>query len=63
MNSRLDPSASAALYRRALEILPGGVSRNTVLRDPHPVYAKSGQGCEVTDVEGVTRIDAPVHLT
>jgi len=57
MHSRSDPSASAALYRRALEVLPGGVSRNTVLRDPHPLYARSGQGCRVTDIEGVTRID------
>ncbi len=57
MSSQGDSSVSAALYRRALEILPGGVSRNTVLRDPYPVYAQKGQGCRVTDVEGVTRID------
>ena len=63
MSSQRDPSASAALYRRALEILPGGVSRNTVLRDPHPVYAESGQGCRVTDVEGVTRIDFSNNMT
>lgn len=55
--SRHDPSASTALYQRALKILPGGVSRNTVLRHPHPVYVRSGQGCRVTDIEGVTRID------
>ena len=57
MSSQRDLSASAALYRRALDVLPGGVSRNTVLRDPHPVYAQSGQGCRVTDVEGVARVD------
>ena len=50
-------SASAALYQRALEILPGGVSRNTVLRKPHPLYADHAGGCRVTDVEGVERID------
>jgi len=48
---------SASLYERALEILPGGVSRNTVLRKPHPVYVDSAAGCRVTDIEGVERID------
>ena len=50
-------SASASLYQRALEILPGGVSRNTVLRRPHPLYADHASGCRVTDIEGVERID------
>ncbi len=51
------PSRSATLYQRALETLPGGVSRNTVLRDPHPLYAVQGRGCRVVDLEGVERID------
>jgi glutamate-1-semialdehyde 2,1-aminomutase len=50
-------SHSAALYERALKILPGGVSRNTVLRKPHPLYADRAQGSVVTDIEGVERID------
>ena len=50
-------SASAALYARALKTLPGGVSRNTVLRKPHPLYASHASGCRVTDIEGVERID------
>ena len=50
-------SASAALYERALKVLPGGCSRNAVFRKPHPLYAAYGQGCYVTDVEGVRRID------
>ncbi|MEE4217592.1 MAG: aspartate aminotransferase family protein [Xanthomonadales bacterium] len=50
-------SQSAALYERALKIMPGGCSRNTILRKPHPVYAASGKGCWVTDIEGVRRID------
>lgn len=50
-------SLSAALYERALKTLPGGVSRNTVLRKPHPLYADRAQGCRVTDIEGVERID------
>ncbi len=50
-------SAAARLFERALEVMPGGVSRNTVLRRPHPIYAVRGEGCRVTDVEGATRID------
>lgn len=52
-----EPSKSAALFERAKRVLPGGVSRNTVLRSPHPAYAAYGKGCRVTDIDGVTRID------
>jgi glutamate-1-semialdehyde 2,1-aminomutase len=57
MSSSLSSSPSAALYERAKKVLPGGVSRNTVLRQPHPLYAQRGVGCRVTDIEGVERID------
>lgn len=57
MSSDTKVSRSADLYARALEVMPGGVSRNTVLRDPHPIYADFGEGCRVTDIEGVTRLD------
>jgi len=50
-------SKSASLYARAVKILPGGVSRNTVLRKPHPLYADRAAGCRITDIEGVERID------
>lgn len=50
-------SKSAALYQRALQVMPGGCSRNTILRKPHPIYAASGKGCYVVDIEGVRRID------
>jgi glutamate-1-semialdehyde 2,1-aminomutase len=50
-------SKSAALYERAKKTLPGGVSRNTVLRTPHPLYADHAAGFRVTDIEGVERID------
>ena len=50
-------SKSAELYQRACKVLPGGVSRNTVLRQPHPLYVDYGAGCYVTDIEGVKRID------
>jgi glutamate-1-semialdehyde 2,1-aminomutase len=48
---------SEALFRQALEVLPGGVSRNTLLRDPHPYYVASGSGCTTVDIDGVERID------
>lgn len=50
-------SRSQQLYERAVRVLPGGVSRNAVLRRPHPFYAVKGEGCHVTDIEGVRRID------
>jgi len=52
-----ETSPSAELYRRALKTLPGGVSRNTVVRFPHPAYASHASGCRITDIEGVERID------
>ena len=52
-----EPSRSEALYRRALQVMPGGCSRNVILRKPHPLYAVSGRGCHVIDVEGRTWLD------
>lgn len=48
---------SEDLFRRAQSCLPGGVSRDTVLRSPYPFYAARGRGCTVTDVEGREFID------
>jgi glutamate-1-semialdehyde 2,1-aminomutase len=48
---------SRTLWERALESLPGGNSRTTIFLDPYPVYLVSGEGCRVTDVDGVERID------
>jgi glutamate-1-semialdehyde 2,1-aminomutase len=57
-----DISLSGSLYERALRVLPGGVSRNTVLRQPHPFYAVKGEGCYVTDIEGVRRLDCANNM-
>ncbi len=54
---KVEQSRSEKLYRRGCKVMPGGVSRNTVLRSPHPLYAVRGEGCYVTDIEGVKRID------
>lgn len=48
---------SEALFERAQKVLPGGLSRDTLLRGDHPLYVKQGKGCIVTDVDGVERID------
>lgn len=50
-------SRSQILYERAQQVMPGGCSRNTVLRKPHPFYVDHGSGCYVTDIEGHERID------
>jgi len=57
MTTRTEQSQSAKLFQRAIKVLPGGVSRNTVLRSPHPLYADYGKGCRLVDIEGVSRID------
>ena len=48
---------SAALFARATKVLPGGNSRTTVWSSPHPVYAASGEGCWLTDVDGNRYLD------
>ncbi|MDA7906563.1 aspartate aminotransferase family protein [Mariniblastus sp.] len=48
---------SQSLYKEALQVLPGGISRNTIFRRPNPDYVDFGKGCRVTDLDGVTRID------
>ena len=56
-DSKSRHSHSAELFERARKVMPGGVSRNTVLRQPHPPYAAFGEGCRLTDLDGRTRID------
>jgi glutamate-1-semialdehyde 2,1-aminomutase len=56
-------SASEALFARGRAVMPGGVSRNSVLRRPHPIYVAHGSGCYVTDIEGVRRIDFSNNMT
>ncbi len=57
MNQTDTKSKSKTLYEEALQVLPGGISRNTIYRKPHPDYAARGEGCRVTDIDGVTRVD------
>ncbi len=51
---------SADLYRRALQVLPGGV--NSPVRamrqlDREPIFIERGEGCELVDVDGNRYLD------
>jgi len=48
---------SRQLYERASRVMPGGNTRHSVALAPYPVYAHSGSGCRITDVEGEERVD------
>ena len=48
---------SKRIYDRAVKVLTGGVSRNTIFRNPHPCYVKSVNGSYITDVDDNIRID------
>ncbi|HEV2598890.1 aspartate aminotransferase family protein [Sphingopyxis sp.] len=48
---------SEKLWRRAARVMPAGLTRSTLARKPFTIYAQSGQGAYITDVDGVTRID------
>ncbi|MEO8501230.1 MAG: aspartate aminotransferase family protein [Vicinamibacteria bacterium] len=54
---RREAARSAALFERALRVMPGGNTRHSVALSPYPVYLASGKGCRVRDVEGEERID------
>lgn len=57
MSQEKKENKSQELYSHALDIIPGGVSRNTIFRQPYPFYAATASGCVVTDIDGVSRID------
>jgi glutamate-1-semialdehyde 2,1-aminomutase len=48
---------SAALFERAVKVLPAGVASNFQGNDPYPVYLKSGKGPKVWDVDGTEYTD------
>lgn len=60
MSTRASDARSAALYARALQVLPGGVNSpvramRSIGRDP--LFIASGKGCEIVDVDGNRYID------
>lgn len=50
-------SRSKALYDRAAEVMPGGITRIQPWQDPFPVYAGRGEGAYVVDMDGTRRLD------
>jgi len=54
---RSESAISRGLDERARRVMPGGNTRHSIAIAPYPVYARSGKGCCVTDVEGEERID------
>lgn len=59
-----DPSSETArLYAEASKYIPGGTSRIHYYFKPHPIYARSAEGCYLTDVEGTRRLDFLNNMT
>ena len=50
-------SKSAETYKRAHEVLSGGVASSYQLRDPWPIYLEKGDGPRVWDVDGNEYLD------
>ena len=57
MGESVSAPVSRSLYERAVRVMPGGASRNSAIREPHPLYAARASGCRITDVDGAERID------
>ncbi len=56
-NQNSNGETSKAIYERAVDVLTGGVSRNTIFRKPHPFYAASANGSFIKDIDGIERLD------
>jgi len=44
-------------------VIPGGTSRLHYHFDPYPIYARSGSGCRLTDLDGEERYDCLNNMT
>ena len=54
---------SKALYDRATAVLPDGVTRVTIERDPIPFYIERGEGAYIVDVDGRRLLDLNNNFT
>lgn len=63
MTQPLNRPASAALFERAQNALPGGNSRYTAYTPPHPIYLRRGEGAYVFDVDGRCYLDLQNNFT
>ncbi|MEN8136967.1 MAG: aspartate aminotransferase family protein [Bacteroidota bacterium] len=56
-NKTAKGESSKAIYERAVGVITGGVSRNTIYRKPHPYYVASAHGSYIKDIDGTERLD------
>jgi len=56
-NSKINKRTSEEIYKQACELIPGGVSRNTIFHQPYPHYISHAKGCYATDINGIQRLD------
>lgn len=54
---------STRLFRRAVPVFPGGVTRATVEKDPIPFYVAYGEGAYLVDVDGNRLLDLNNNFT
>jgi glutamate-1-semialdehyde 2,1-aminomutase len=48
--------ASAAHHREAAEVMPGGNTRSVLFHGPFPFRVEHGEGCRITDADGLTYV-------
>ena len=48
---------SRALFKEAASLMPGGYTRDAVMREPHPLYLRSGAGSLLRDADGREIVD------
>ena len=56
-------SLTQRLHQEACQLIPAGTSRLHYVFDPYPIYARSGAGYLITDVEGDERVDCLNNMT
>ncbi len=49
--------ASAEMYRRALQVFPGGLAAGTMTSTVHPTYIERAEGCFLYDLDGRRIVD------
>ena len=54
---RLKTHLSENLFKRAKEVMPGGISHNIYYFPPHPFFVKKAKGSKIWDVDGNEYVD------
>ncbi len=53
---------SAALWKRASKVLPGGITANVKFFEPYPIFMKKAKGSRIYDVDGNEYVDYCLSL-